>query len=72
MEPDETLIPPADPDAPDAPADPAASRREFLRRSVYAAYATPLITALLVEQAAAGHYKPDDFCRKNPDHWKCR
>lgn len=31
------------------------SRREFLRRSVYAAYATPLITALLVEKASAGN-----------------
>lgn len=29
-------------------------RRDFLRKSVYAAYATPLITALLVEEAAAG------------------
>ena len=30
------------------------NRREFLRKSVYAAYATPLITALLVEDASAG------------------
>lgn len=30
-----------------------ASRREFLRKSLYTAYATPLITALLVEQANA-------------------
>ena len=29
-------------------------RRSFLRKSAYAAYATPLITALLVEEAAAG------------------
>ena len=29
-------------------------RRSFLRKSVYAAYATPLITALLVEDAEAG------------------
>jgi hypothetical protein len=28
-------------------------RRDFLRNSVYAAYATPIITALLVEEAAA-------------------
>ena len=27
-------------------------RRDFLRNSVYAAYATPLITALLVEKAS--------------------
>jgi hypothetical protein len=29
-------------------------RRSFLRKSIYAAYATPLITALLVEEASAG------------------
>ncbi len=29
------------------------SRREFLRKSAYAAYATPLIAALLVEKASA-------------------
>jgi hypothetical protein len=29
------------------------SRREFLRKSVYAAYATPVITALLVSKASA-------------------
>lgn len=29
------------------------TRREFLRTSIYAAYATPLITALLVEEANA-------------------
>ena len=29
------------------------SRREFLRTSVYAAYATPLITTLLVTEKAA-------------------
>ena len=30
-------------------------RREFLRNSIYAAYATPIITALLVaEQSVAG------------------
>ena len=28
-------------------------RRSFLRKSIYAAYATPLITALLVEEASA-------------------
>ena len=28
-------------------------RREFLRKSVYAAYATPVITALLVSEASA-------------------
>ena len=48
------------------------NRREFLRKSVYAAYATPLITALLVEEASAGSTKSDDFCRKHPDHWKCQ
>ena len=29
------------------------ARREFLRKSVYAAYATPVITALLVSRASA-------------------
>jgi hypothetical protein len=29
------------------------ARREFLRKSVYAAYATPVITALLVSEASA-------------------
>ena len=29
------------------------SRREFLRNSVYAAYATPLITALLIAEESA-------------------
>jgi hypothetical protein len=29
------------------------SRREFLRKSVYAAYATPVITALLVSKVSA-------------------
>jgi len=47
-------------------------RRDFLRKSAYAAYATPLITALLVETASAGSSKPADFCRKHPNHWKCR
>ena len=28
-------------------------RREFLRKSVYAAYATPVIMAILVEKASA-------------------
>jgi len=29
------------------------SRREFLKKSKYAAYATPLITGLIIEKAAA-------------------
>lgn len=29
------------------------SRREFLRKSAYAAYATPVITALLINKASA-------------------
>ena len=33
-------------------------RRDFLRNSVYAAYATPLITALLVEKASAATSNP--------------
>ncbi|MGD9332212.1 MAG: hypothetical protein PVJ53_12930 [Desulfobacterales bacterium] len=49
-------------------------RRSFLRKSMYAAYATPLITALLVEEANAapsctGGIKrfcdqPRNFCRR--------
>ena len=50
------------------------SRREFLRKSAYAAYATPLIAALLVEKASAaisgatcrqvygGSYRPQGDC----------
>jgi len=30
-------------------------RREFLRKSVYAAYATPVVTAMLVEKASASN-----------------
>lgn len=30
------------------------ARREFLRKSIYAAYATPVILSLLVENASAG------------------
>lgn len=44
-------------------------RREFLRRSVYAAYATPVITALLVEEASAAK---SNFCDKHPWHPKCQ
>jgi hypothetical protein len=39
-------------------------RREFLRKSVYAAYATPLITALLVEDANARPSSPGPDCAK--------
>jgi hypothetical protein len=35
-------------------ADVDEERRSFLRTSIYAAYATPLITVLLVEEASAG------------------
>jgi hypothetical protein len=65
-----------DPKRPPKTADDENSRREFLRKSVYAAYATPLITALLVEQASArqsgnggGH---ETFCDRNPWHKKCQ
>ena len=42
-------------------------RRAFLRNSVYAAYATPLITALLVaeESAAASNCTPE-WCDSLP------
>ena len=49
------------------------SRREFLRKSAYAVYATPVIAALLVEKASAaissktckdldGIYRPQGDC----------
>lgn len=47
-------------------------RRTFLRQSVYAAYATPVIVSLLVEQASAAQSKPPDHpaCgRPNPPPW---
>jgi hypothetical protein len=55
----------------DRPASIDDERRAFLRRSIYAAYATPLITALLVEEAGAaqsgnnGRCSPK-WCRKHP------
>jgi hypothetical protein len=39
-------------------------RREFLRKSVYAAYATPLITALLVEEASAKNSHNNGRCSR--------
>ena len=53
----------------------AESRREFLRKSVYAVYATPLITALLVENASAagsGGHGWETFCERHPWHPKCQ
>jgi len=44
-------------------------RRDFLKNSVYAAYATPLITALLVEEASAAASNCPD-CDKLPDNAK--
>jgi hypothetical protein len=38
------------------------SRRDFLRKSVYAAYATPVITVLLVEQANAAASTGNPHC----------
>jgi hypothetical protein len=62
----------------DAPAPVDDDRREFLRRSIYAAYATPLITMLLVEKAAAapsggnnGRCSPK-WCRNHPDADCCQ
>ena len=50
-----------------------ADRRAFLRKSVYAAYATPLITALLVEEASAKNSNNNGKCSpkwcQNPNHW---
>lgn len=58
---------------PDTQPDDSTTRREFLRKSVYAAYATPLITALLVENASAkssqgctsSGYQPP-WCQEDP------
>lgn len=36
----------------------AAGRREFLKKSAYAACATPVIVSMLVERAEAGRPKP--------------
>jgi len=46
------------------------NRRDFLRNSVYAAYATPLITALLVESASAAQSCTAEFCAKLPPEAK--
>ena len=47
------------------------SRRDFLRNSVYAAYATPLITALLVEKASAASSNANVDCDKVPWNPNC-
>jgi hypothetical protein len=69
-----------DPQPPASEADEArdvVSRREFLRNSVYAAYATPLITSLLVVRSSAAQSGPptgggwETFCERNPWHQKC-
>ena len=62
---------------PEIKPDDSSTRREFLRKSVYAAYATPLITALLVEKASAANSNgngagSERFCEKHPWHWSCR
>jgi hypothetical protein len=48
-----------------------ADRREFLRKSIYAAYATPLITALLVEEASAKNSNNNGRCSPKwcSKHW---
>ena len=46
------------------------NRREFLKNSVYAAYAAPIITALLVaEESAAASCPPGlvERCRNDPN-----
>jgi hypothetical protein len=48
------------------------SRREFLRNSVYAAYATPLIAALLVEEASAASSNANVDCDKTPWNPNCQ
>ena len=47
-------------------------RREFLRKSVYAAYATPLITSLLVaEESAAASRCSFEWCAQRGFHPRC-
>ena len=47
-------------------------RREFLRKSVYAAYATPLITSLLVaEESAAASRCSLEWCARRGFHPRC-
>jgi len=48
--------------------DDGAARREFLRNSIYAAYVTPSITALPVEQASADKSIACDRM-DNPNLW---
>lgn len=47
------------------------TRREFLRKSVYAVYATPVITALLVAEASAARSPGANraACRKAGGTW---
>jgi hypothetical protein len=52
-----------------------AARRAFLKKSVYAAYATPLITALLVAEDSAAKSKPEkcgtQWCERRGNRPKC-
>lgn len=49
-----------------------ADRRDFLRKSVYAAYATPLITPLLVaEESAAASRCSFEWCRERRFRPRC-
>jgi hypothetical protein len=64
---------------PQSAADVDEERRSFLRTSIYAAYATPLITALLVEEASAKQSCTPQMrarCEDNNYRWgwckKCR
>lgn len=70
-------IPDTDQPKSDLKSDDSNTRREFLRKSVYAAYATPLITALLVENASAANSNgngagSERFCERHPNHWSCQ
>ena len=52
------------------------TRREFLRKSVYAAYATPVIVTLLVaKKSAAGSVNPGQCAKEgkivSPDGTQC-
>jgi hypothetical protein len=51
-----------------ATSDVAIARRDFLRKSVYAACATPVIMSLFVERAGAAQSWNPGFGRRPPDH----
>jgi len=62
---------PKPPDPPESEKDLSSSeRRDFLRRSIYAAYTTPLVVSLLVEKAgAAQSWNPGQGNQPDNESW---